>query len=113
MMNEACNLLKGEHDFASFCASFFRGKSTVRIVHDAFVEKQDADVTFHIRAKSFLPHQVRNIMGLLVRLGLGKVDLDEYNSVMEAKKLGLAGPTAPAYGLCLTKINYSDIAELK
>jgi len=45
-------------------------------------------------------------------VGLGKVGLEEFCKIMEAKTLGLAGPTAPACGLCLTKVNYPSNPEL-
>jgi tRNA pseudouridine38-40 synthase len=57
-------------------------------------------------ANSFLPHQVRNTVGLLIRLGLGKIDIRDFRDIMEARSSGLAGPTAPACGLCLMKVNY-------
>ncbi|MGB8708074.1 MAG: tRNA pseudouridine(38-40) synthase TruA, partial [Dehalococcoidia bacterium] len=86
--------------------------STVRTVKKAKVTKKDDLVTYHVIANSFLPHQVRNMVGLLIRVGLGKVGLDEFHQIMEAKLLGLAGPTAPAYGLSLTKVNYRSNLEL-
>jgi tRNA pseudouridine38-40 synthase len=59
-------------------------------------------------ANSFLTHQVRNTVGALIRVSLGKMSVDEFNSIIEAKKPGMAGPTAPACGLCLTRINYHN-----
>jgi len=111
-MNNACKLLEGEHDFASFATALGKLKSTVRDVYEAKLAKKDDLVTFHMTANSFLPHQVRNTMGLLIRVGLGKVGLEEFCKIMEAKTLGLAGPTAPACGLCLTKVNYPSNPEL-
>ena len=64
-------------------------------------------VIFHIVANSFLPHQVRNTIGLLLRLGLGKITVDDFCDIMEAKNPGLAAPTAPACGLWLTNVNYA------
>lgn len=112
MMNKATEIMKGEHDFASFATDLGPLKSTVRTVYHAGVEKKGKMVTFHITANSFLPHQVRNTVGLLIRLGLGKVDLEEFSHVMEAKMLGIAGPTAPACGLCLIRVNYPSNLEL-
>jgi tRNA pseudouridine38-40 synthase len=112
VMNKACKFLEGEHDFASFATALGRLRSTVRTVYEAEVTKEDDLVTCHITANSFLPHQVRNTVGLLIRIGLGKVGLEEFQQIMEAKRLGLAGPTAPACGLCLTKVNYPDNLEL-
>jgi tRNA pseudouridine38-40 synthase len=105
-MNKACELLKGKHDFASFAAALLPLRNTVREVYEARVTSQSNMHTFYVVANSFLPHQVRNTVGLLIRLGSGKVGLDEIHRIMEAKKLGLAGPAAPAHGLCLTKVNY-------
>ena len=112
IMNKACKLLEGKHDFASFAAALGKLKSTVRTVYQAGVTRKDDLVTYNMIANSFLPHQVRNTIGLLIRVGLGKVGLDEFREIMETKALGLAGPTAPPYGLFLTKVNYPTNLEL-
>jgi tRNA pseudouridine38-40 synthase len=110
-MNKACYIIKGEHDFTSFASSLFASsldgiRGTVRTIYEAKIMKQANVVIFRIVANSFLPHQVRNTVGLLIRLGLGKKDVEYFRSVIEAKNLGLAGPVAPAHGLCLMKVNY-------
>lgn len=112
-MDGACRLLEGEHDFASFGAALGKLGSTVRTVYEARVERRDEVVSLHMRANSFLPHQVRNTVGLLVRIGLGKVGVEQFREIMEAKKLGLAGPTAPAHGLYLVKVEYPYILEME
>jgi tRNA pseudouridine38-40 synthase len=112
-MNEACTLLKGTHDFTSFAASLGQKGSMVRTIHEAVFRRNGDMIVFSIVANSFLPHQVRNTIGLLVRLGLGKVSLEVFNNIMEQKTLGMAGPTAPACGLCLMKVNYPRIVELQ
>ena len=106
LMNMACQALIGEHDFASFASRVWGRIKTIRTIYTAeFVKKGDM-VTFNIVANSFLPHQVRNTVGALVRVGLGKMRLDEFHSIRAEKKPGLAGPTAPACGLCLVQVNY-------
>jgi tRNA pseudouridine38-40 synthase len=107
-MNEACALLLGEHDLASFVTDFSQSviKTTIKTVHLAKMVKQDEMVTFEIGAGSFLPHQVRNTVGTLIRVGQGKLNLDDFRRIMEARKPGLAGPTVPAMGLYLVKVNY-------
>jgi len=106
-MNQACQALIGEHDFASFVTCMeARIKSTVRNVSQAKVERDGELATFNMVANSFLPHQVRNTVGALIRVGLGKMSIDEFHGIIEARKLGLAGPTAPACGLCLMRVNY-------
>lgn len=106
-MNEVCEALVGEHDFASFASSIEAGKkSTVRRVYRARVERKEELVIFNMVANSFLPHQVRNTVGVLIRVGLGRVSPDEVYSIIEARKPGQAGPMAPACGLCLMRVNY-------
>ena len=106
-MNEACQALMGEHDFASFASCIgIEIKNTLRTVYKAESQKKDELVIFNMVANSFLPHQVRNTIGALIRVGLGKMTVNEFCSIIETKKPGLAGPTAPAHGLCLMRINY-------
>lgn len=105
-MNEACQVVKGEHDFISFATFLGKITNTVRMVFEAKIRRKGELVIFHIVANSFLPHQVRNTVGLLIRVGLNKISVDDFRQIMEARSLGLAKPTAPAYGLYLTRVNY-------
>jgi tRNA pseudouridine38-40 synthase len=105
-MNDTCYIIKGEHDFMSFASSLGEIKETVRTIYEAEVRKRGDFVVFRVVADSFLPHQVRNTVGLLIRLGLGKKSVEYFRTVMEAKSPGLAGPAVPPCGLYLTKVNY-------
>ena len=107
LMNDACQLIIGQHDFTSFAVSLGNSKSAQRNVYEAGVIRKESMVTFRMTADSFLPHQVRNTVGLLIRLGLKKVGLEYFQEVIEAKIPGLAGPRAPACGLCLNRVNYA------
>ena len=106
-MNQACQVLIGEHDFVSFASSLGgEMKSTVRRMYRAEIEKDGELAVLNMVANSFLPHQVRNTVGALIRVGLGKMSIDEFYSILGAGKPGLAKPAAPACGLCLMRINY-------
>jgi tRNA pseudouridine38-40 synthase len=107
-MDRACRALVGRHDFASFVASAGTAKSqrTVRDVFKAGVKRDGDMVVLDMAANSFLPHQVRNTAGTLIRVGRGKMTVAEFQDVVAAATPGLAGPMAPAGGLCLVKINY-------
>ena len=108
-MNQACEALIGEHDLASFATYIGSDiKSTVRHVYRAEMEKDGELAIFNMEANSFLPHQVRNTVGALIRVGLGKMPIDEFENLLEAKQPGLAGPTAPACGLYLMRVNYPN-----
>jgi len=106
-MNQACKALIGEHDFASFASGIGDdAKSTVRRTYQAQVTRDGDLIVLDMVAGAFLRHQVRSTAGCLVRVGLGKMSLDEFHSVVDAKQPGLAGPTLPACGLCLVRVNY-------
>jgi tRNA pseudouridine38-40 synthase len=111
-MNQACSTLVGEHDFASFAGRNGASvKSTVRRVFRTEITRDGELVIFNISANSFLMHQVRNTVGALIRVGQGKMTIDEFKSIVEAKESALAGPTAPACGLCLNRVNYPGPLE--
>lgn len=105
-MNRACQALVGEHDFAPF-SSRIEG-STVRTVYRAEVSRQKSMVMFDMEASSFLLHQVRNTVGGLVNVGLGKIEVETFRELAYSGQSGVIGPTAPAHGLCLMKVNYAD-----
>jgi len=112
VMNEACTMITGEHDLVSFASELQpHVKRTVRKVFQAGVKKLNEMVIFNIKANSFLPHQVRNTVGALIRIGQDKMTLDEFNSIIEARKAGAAGPNVPACGLCLVRVNYPKPLE--
>ncbi|MDD4873420.1 MAG: tRNA pseudouridine(38-40) synthase TruA [Dehalococcoidales bacterium] len=111
-MNKVARELVGEHDFASFTSNLgVELKSTIRRIYNTWFDRDGEMVVFNVVASSFLPHQARNTVGALIRVGQGKVTGEEFHSIMDAKKLGLAGPAAPAKGLCLMKVNYKKSLE--
>ena len=105
-MDAAAKKLAGTHDLAAFGSAGAAGKSTVRNVYQAGVSRDGMEIAFRITANSFLTHQIRNTVGALVRVGQGKMSLEEFEGLLEVKKPGSAGPAAPGKGLCLVKINY-------
>ncbi len=107
-MNRACQALIGRHDFASFVSSAetAQKKRTIRDVIKAEITRDGDMLVFDMVANSFLPHQVRNTIGSLIKAGQGKMTVEEFNSIVEAGTPGLAEPTAPADGLCLMRVNY-------
>jgi len=111
-MDQAAQKLIGEHDLASFASNLgVKLKNTRRRVYKSELDRDGGIITFNIIANSFLPHQVRNSVGLLIRLGLRRMTVKEFHSIMKAKEIGLAGPTAPARGLFLIRVNYKRKLE--
>ncbi len=107
-MNRACQMLVGTHDFASFASDINDEPemSTVRQVYQAKVTRHEDMVVFNIVANAFIRHQIRSTAGALAQVGTGKLSEAEFVSILEAKKVGLAGPKLPACGLCLERVNY-------
>jgi tRNA pseudouridine38-40 synthase len=112
-MNIACGYLIGKHDFSSFASPTEPLVSTTRRVIKAEVSRQNETdlVIIEIEANAFLPHQVRNTVGPLIRIGRGQMTPEAIKDIMNAQTIGLAQPTAPAKGLILYKVNYTR--ELK
>lgn len=110
-MDQACQVLIGEHDFASFSNAEAAVECTVRRVYRAGMRREGELAIFNIMASSFLMHQVRNTVGPLIKVGQGKMNFEEFYSILEAKQPGLAWPTAPACGLCLMQVNYQNPFE--
>ena len=111
-MNRACREITGVHDFASF-ASDVAGEtgSTVRCVHKAGVRREADEVVFDIVANAFVRHQIRSTAGCLVRIGLGKMAPEDLRGLVDARTPGMAGPTLPANGLCLVRVDYPRSLE--
>lgn len=113
-MQEAAYHLLGKHDFTTFRASECQAKSPERTLDELRVEAREYDgedglaVLIHARAQSFLHHQVRNIVGTLVLVGEGKWQPEEVKIALEAKDRSAGGPTAPADGLYLIRIDYPE-----
>ncbi len=107
-MNRACQVLVGIHDFASFASDISNEpeKSTIRQVYQAKVMRDGEIIVFNIVANAFIRHQIRSTAGALVQVGLNKMSEAEFASLLEEKKVGLAGPILPACGLCLIRVNY-------
>jgi len=111
-MNEVSRVLIGTRDFASFTQPGGYSESTIRTVYDANVLRQDDLVLFNLKADSFLRQQVRRTIGALIKVGTANITAEDFARIVEAKEYGLAGPTAPPYGLYLTTVNYDiDLYE--
>ena len=105
-MRQAAQYLLGHHDFSSFRAAKCQAKSPLKTL-DVFEISQDGeDITCFVKAKSFLHHQVRNMVGTLKMVGDGHLAPQDVKDIIEAKNRAAAGPTAPAHGLYLKEILY-------
>jgi tRNA pseudouridine38-40 synthase len=133
-MAEAGRLIEGEHDFTSFAAtpdaavgegpcgppanrerpegaSLKRRQPGGEMVRRIFVSRilwrpRTSMLVYEVSGNGFLHHMVRNIVGTLVEVGRGKLAPQDVARILAARDRTLAGPTAPAQGLCLLKVEY-------
>jgi len=105
-MHRAAQSLLGHHDFSAFRASACQAKSPMRTLDELTVTRQGEQVVIHAKARSFLHHQVRNMVGSLKRVGEGTWPESRIAEVLETRSRAAAGPTAPAEGLYLVSIGY-------
>jgi tRNA pseudouridine38-40 synthase len=112
-MSEAAALLEGEHDFRSFCVTeSAEGKSTVRRIEKVEILPEEhlgeQCVTVRVVGNGFLHSMVRIVVGTLVEVGAGRQRPSWVAEALEARTRTAAGPTAPAHGLTLHAVTYSD-----
>ncbi len=109
-MNQACEVLIGKNNLTAF--SSVSHVRTVRTVYKAEIYRCGDLVIFDMCAGSFLTHQVRNTVGGLIQVGLGKVSPQTFWDWARCEKRGVVGPTAPAHALCLMRVDYSNCSQL-
>lgn len=105
-MREAAAHLVGEHDFAAFRAANCSAPTTVRRISRLDVEADGDELCITAEATAFLKHMVRNIVGTLVEVGLGKRKAASLPALLHARDRTRAGQTAPPQGLILEKVYY-------
>lgn len=105
-MGEAARALVGKHDFTSFRAAECQAKSPVKTLDVLEVTREGAEIRVRARARSFLHHQVRNMVGTLKLAGAGKWSRADVEKALAARDRAAAGPTAPAEGLYLLDVVY-------
>ena len=109
-MHVAAQALVGRHDFTSFRSSECQSASPVKTLSGVHVVRAGELIECHLWARSFLHHQVRNIVGTLKKVGEGKAPIGWAREVLEARDRGAAGQTAPAEGLFLVGAEFKASA---
>ena len=106
-MREAAALFVGTHDFKAFEGTGSPRSHTVRTVSvSAVKETGGGNLTYDIAANGFLRFMVRNIVGTLVEVGLGKISAEKVPVILQSRDRSCAGATAPPRGLFLVNVSY-------
>ncbi len=115
LMNQACQLLIGKHDFCNFFCEGTEVNSTVREIFECEIIKITGSgqwgfmpdhYVLRIVGNGFLKQMVRLLMGTIWNIGRGKVSLKDFEAALKMKQEKRLGPTAPPHGLYLVKVTY-------
>lgn len=107
-MGTALEYILGEHDFSAFeGAGSPRSHSIRNVMHAEIIRRDNGFIVIELEANGFLKFMVRNIVGTLVDVGLGKLPPEGFNDILESRDRKLAGITAPPQGLFLIKVKYN------
>ena len=105
-MNQAAQLLVGTKDFKSFASAADNRESSVRTIFRCNVKVEDKWIHIDVEGDGFLYNMVRNIVGTLVEVGLGRWKPEFISEILQARNRTAAGRLAPPQGLCLIRIQY-------
>ncbi len=103
-MAQAARLFIRRDDFTAFSSN--RVLPPIREVYRSEIKKRGAEIIYTIEANGFLRYMARTLVGTLLEVGRGKIELNQIEAAFRKKSRSLAGPTAPAKGLCLVRIRY-------
>jgi tRNA pseudouridine38-40 synthase len=105
-MSEAASELTGRHDFRAFCGGCFEDDDYVRSLERLDIQAEEKMISIVAEADGFLRYMVRTIVGTLIEVGRGARPSGDAKGVLEGKDRSKAGPTAPAAGLTLVRVDY-------
>ncbi len=108
LLDRAAKGFVGAHDFSAFCSAGSSVKDTVRTITDAGVRRDGDLVVFTVRGTGFLYNMVRIMVGTLLAVAEGKLTVREIPEIIESRDRSRAGVTAPAHGLYLNRVFYTQ-----
>jgi tRNA pseudouridine38-40 synthase len=104
-MRRAARSLVGTHDFIAL-ATASDMESTIRTLTEVKLEEQSDRIVIEVSGNGFLRYMVRTIAGTLIEVGRGKILAEDMESILLGRDRARAGPTAPAHGLTLLRVEY-------
>lgn len=107
-MQEAANLFEGRHNFKTFAAAGGSSKTFERTIYRCLIKKEQDIITVSCVGDGFLYHMVRIMVGTLMDVGKGRISPQEIPEIIASHERKRARMVAPAHGLSLTHVNYSE-----
>ena len=108
VMEQAAAVLVGEHDFTAFCSAGSQVEDKTRTIYSIDVKKDGHIITIRVTGNGFLYNMVRIIAGTLLEAGRHNMTVEAVREALESRDRQKAGPTAPARGLKLVRIDYKE-----
>ena len=106
LMHKAAQHLVGQHDFTTFRDTQCQAKSPTKTIDRITIAREEKEIHFYFRARSFLHKQVRSMVGTLVEVGLEKLNPESIKEILESRDRTKCGPVAPPDGLYLKSVKY-------
>ena len=107
-MKKAINYFKGKHDFRAFVTENKDKDNCIRVITRANISVKNNKVYLHFKGNGFMRYQVRNMVGLLIRVGEKKISPESVEKILLSKDRTKSGKTAPAEGLYLVNVTYKS-----
>ena len=108
-MKKAIKVFLGEHDFRAFVTDSKDKENCVRKITHVSIEEKDEKIILNFEGTGFLRYQVRNMVGILIRVGEGKLSSKDIEEVLKSKDRSKSGKTAPACGLYLVDVYFDEM----
>lgn len=108
LMNQACEILFQHTDFECFSKTNTDVRTFNCVIFEAHWKQIGTKIVFTITADRFLRNMVRAIVGTMINIGTEKINLADFEKILESKDRSKAGFSVPAHGLYLTKIEYKE-----
>ncbi|MBT4776494.1 MAG: tRNA pseudouridine(38-40) synthase TruA [Crocinitomicaceae bacterium] len=107
-MNTACGILLNHRDFTSFSKVNTGTHTNDCVITQACWEHSETGIVFTVQANRFLRNMVRAIVGTMIEIGEGKIEVEAFNDIINSKDRGNAGKSVPALGLSLFAVKYPN-----
>ena len=105
-MKEAIKVFLGTHDFRAFVTESKEKENCIRTIYSATIEEDNNKLIITFKGNGFLRYQIRNMVGILIKVGENKISTKDVEKILESKDRTTSGKTAPAVGLYLVNIEY-------
>ncbi len=106
-MKEAIKYFKGTHDFRAFVTDNKEKENCIRTITETSIEEDNDKLIITFTGNGFMRYQVRNMVGILIKVGENKLEPNKIKEIIESKDRLKAGKTAPAEGLYLVDVKFN------